>query len=57
MRLYERWLFCKEHPAYTYAAYDAAKAGDIALDAEFGKVYLAMLDKAKNETEAATHGS
>ena len=49
MKLYERWLFCKEHPAYTYAAYDAAHAGDIALDTEFAKVYQAMLDKLKAE--------
>jgi hypothetical protein len=45
--LFERWLFVKEHPGWTYADYDAACAGDIALDAEFAKVYHAMLDKAR----------
>ena len=45
--MFERWLFVKEHPGWTYADYDAASAGDIALDAEFAKVYKAMLDKAQ----------
>lgn len=46
-QLFERWLFVKEHPGWTYADYDAAHAGDIALDAEFAKIYHAMLEKAK----------
>lgn len=55
IRLFERYLFVKQHPAYTYAAYDAAAAGDIMLDAEFAKVEQAMMDKAKKDAEVE-HG-
>jgi hypothetical protein len=48
-RLFERYLFVKQHPGWTYADYDAAAAGDIALDAEFSKVETAFMDKAKKD--------
>jgi hypothetical protein len=34
-RLFARYQFVNTHPAYTYEAYDRAKAGDILLDNEF----------------------
>ena len=42
--MFERYQFVNEHPAYTYAAYDNAKASDIALDREF-KAMLAPMPK------------
>jgi|WetSurMetagenome_2_1015567.scaffolds.fasta_scaffold359923_2 hypothetical protein len=35
LRLFERFQFVNAHPAYTYEAYDRAKAADILLDREF----------------------
>jgi hypothetical protein len=48
-RLFERYMFVKHHEGWTYADYDAAAAGDIALDAEFAKVEAAFMDKAKKD--------
>lgn len=48
-RLFERYMFVKHHSGWTYADYDAAAAGDIALDAEFAKVEAAFMEAAKKK--------
>ena len=42
-------MFVKHHAGWTYADYDAAAAGDIALDAEFGKVEAAFMEQVKKD--------
>ena len=49
IRLFERYMFVKHHAGWTYADYDAAAAGDIALDAEFGKVEAAFMEQVKKD--------
>jgi hypothetical protein len=50
-RLFERYLFVKQHPGWTYRDYDEATGGDVLLDAEFAKVEQAMMDKARKDAE------
>lgn len=50
-RLFERYLFVKQHPGWTYQDYDEATGGDVLLDAEFAKVEQAMMDKARKDAE------
>ena len=52
-RLFERYMFVKHHAGWTYADYDAATAGDIALDAEFAKVEQAFMEAAKKKDRAS----
>lgn len=51
-RLAERAQFVKDHPGWTFADYDTARAGDIAFMREYEKMLRAAERKALEEAKA-----